>query len=95
MQQTRTPDIKLVSQLRQVNESLEQENLSLAFELAGMEAQAVHVQAVHREAEMANVWKNIVSALQLELAQSQRDKAARRRELQNFDNLVKLAEMAV
>ena len=93
--QIRTPDASLTAQLRQVNESLEQENLSLAFELAAMEVQAAHAEAARREAEMAIVWKDIAAALQRELAELQRDKSTRKRELKNLDNMVELAVMAV
>ena len=95
VRQIRIQDASLIAQLRQVNESLEQENLSFAFELAAMEAQAAQAEAARREAEMAIVWKDIAAALQRELAQLQRNKATRKRELKNFDNMVELAVMAV
>lgn len=90
-----TPETSLQARLREVNESLEQENLTLAFELVAMEAQAAQNEAARREAAMASAWKDVAGAIRLEMAQLQREKAMRKREVENFDKMVELAILAV
>lgn len=89
----RSPD--MYAKLRQVNETLEQENLALAFDLAALENQVARHEVEKQDMSQANVWTGLVAAFQAELSLLKRERAERRREMDKFDKMVTLAKLVV
>lgn len=85
----------MYAKLRQVNETLEQENLALAFDLAALENQVARHEVEKQDMSQANVWTGLVAAFQAELSLLKRERAERRREMDKFDKMVTLAKLVV
>lgn len=90
-----TPLRSAYAKLQQINKDLEEEKMSMEFDLWQVHEQAVDDLAKRRDEEVARRWREVASACQAELALLKREKAQRKREMDTFDKMVTLAKLVV
>ncbi|KAI5452085.1 hypothetical protein NCC49_001025 [Naganishia albida] len=90
-----TPLKSAYAKLKQANTDLEQEKLGLFDQLELLQAEVAQNNEKRRDREVAKRWREVATACQVELAQLEREKAQRKREMGSFDKMVTLARLVV